>query len=646
MTKTTTNNDYTSDDIDVLDNVEYVRLRTHNFFGNMSISEHEVPIFSDEGFHIEHLTFVPAAAKAFDEIVDNCIDEFHNMQKKVKPTIKIIADPQTGHYSIGDNGRGVPIDKHTKTGKPTPEVVFGMLQSGRNFKDGKEEGVRGQNGVGSACVNFCSTEFKIDIKRDKKHYKQTFSQGSKKVTKPSVRSIKSTQTGTTIEFKLDPKVFKSVSLPPQLIRSKCYEVALCNPGVTIVYEELGPNGTKFKVSYRDTEEGLKKQFPEHQPTVFKKDNTVVAFIPDFHEDDREKIFGWVNSGPLIDGGLCNTQLSNTFFSYIEDKLASSKELEKVKKDMKIDKRIARAGTLLINIVNVSDPQYDAQHKSRFVGPCLREFYKDSLNENIKMLDRKLKDWTKSLEERVLESFTQKLTNSAKKKNKENSNRVIPGFLEANTKNREDAVILITEGTSASGEIKSVRDTSIHAVFEQRGKVNNVFGASVAKMRAMGKYTDMLSVLNLVPGAKTELSDVPYGKIIIATDADHDGDDIFTLDVNMFYTFWPELLQKGQTKIYRLIAPNVVVIKGKKRIHFRSLADFEKVSSKYKGCKVEYMKGLGSMEIEDWKIIFEDLDSHLMPIEDDGKLGDTLDLLFNQKRSDDRKIWLGEDWKNE
>ncbi len=130
----------------------------------------------------------------------------------------------------------------------------------------------------------------------------------------------------------------------------------------------------------------------------------------------------------------------------------------------------------------------------------------------------------------------------------------------------------------------------------------------------------------------------FSKMIISTDADPDGSDIFSLLVNMFYTLWPDLFNSKNPFVYRLVVPNVCAVKGKKRVHFVNRAEYDAVKSDYKGWEILYYKGLGSMEREDWKMIMDDLNSFLLPIVDDGEMTDTLELLFNDD-ADARKDWL-------
>jgi DNA topoisomerase-2 len=200
-------------------------------------------------------------------------------------------------------------------------------------------------------------------------------------------------------------------------------------------------------------------------------------------------------------------------------------------------------------------------------------------------------------------------------------------------------ILITEGESARSQITQARDPRTTAAFALTGKINNVYGTTPAQALKMGKITELLAAIGLTPGKKATVGDLNYGKIVIATDADFDGDDIFTLLINLFHHFWPELFDKKNTPVvYRLIAPNVCLAKGKQRIHFPRRSDYDKVKDKYSGYEVRYYKGLGSMAKEDWEMVLSGKTDTLIPFYDDGMMEGALTLLFSDN-SEARKKWL-------
>jgi len=616
--------DYTAEDIKVLSERDHVRLRTQVYFGNMSKTTYPVPIFLNDKLEIKNFEFVPAVYKAVGEIIDNSIDEFVKINIPNK-LLSIEANTVLGTYTISDNGRGVPIDMHS-TGKYTPEVAFGSLRSGRNFSDGKEAGVKGQNGVGSACTNYCSVEFSLDIHRDGKRYRQTFSDGANQISKPSIRAG-SDQTGTSVSFQLDSRVFVDPTLPDDLLHNQAIEIALTNPGLAVEYNG---NKYKFKKGFEDIVKKLSNSY-------FKFEQHGIEFfvIFDISTSLDETIFSWVNSSLLFDGGLCNTQFLNSFYDHVIEHLASQAKKAKCE----ITKNDVRDHLFVLGNLKISDPQYDAQSKTRLTGPNLRNEISTMLDNQWKEFSKKNKDWLQVVFERAMIRHHVQADKEAIKDHKKNLKKKVDGLIDATSTNRFETCLLITEGDSAARKITEARNPKTIASLPLSGKVNNVYGTTVAQLLNMGKITDMLSAIGLIPGHKALRSELNYGKVIISVDADEDGKDIFTLLINLFYSFWPELFDKQyDAYVYKLVAPNVVASKNGKRIHFTNKRDYEKDKEKYKGWTIEYMKGLGSMDEDDWKQVIAGIDKYSIPIIDDGNFGPTLELLFGPN-AEARKDWL-------
>lgn len=616
---------YTSKDIRVLSDREHVRLRTQVYLGNTKLTSYNVPLFIDEKFAVKEVEFVPAVFKAVGEIIDNVVDEFAHIDIENKK-LDIDAIPADGVYTITDNGRGVPIDLH-EVGKYTPEVVFGQLRSGRNFSDDKEVGVIGQNGVGSACTNFCSAEFNVEVDRDGKRYRQTFSNGAEVVSKPSIRTTGSSRTGTQIAFRLDKEVFESVALPDELLHNRAIELALTNPGVTVQYNN---HKYKFRKGFEDIIKRISNDY-------FKFETETMEFyvIFDVNKSIDEQIFCWVNSSLLFDGGLCNTQFFNAFV----DRTIAHLEKDAKKNKCEVTKNDVRRQLLVLGNLKVSDPQYDSQAKTRLTGPNLRKEMTDLVDQQWSSFSRRNKDWLAAVLDRAMVRHHSDANSKAIKEHQKSLKRKIAGLVDATSKNPFERQILITEGDSAASMITQARDPRTTASLPLSGKVNNVYGATVAQLLNMGKITDLLAAIGLVPGQKAVRSTLRYGKIVIATDADVDGGDIFTLLINLFFQYWPELFDKNYDPIvYRLVAPNVCLTKGKERIHFPNRAEYEKVKDKYKGYAVTYYKGLGSMVKDDWEMILSGKTNTLIPIVDNGEMQNTLRLLFGPD-ADARKKWL-------
>lgn len=198
---------------------------------------------------------------------------------------------------------------------------------------------------------------------------------------------------------------------------------------------------------------------------------------------------------------------------------------------------------------------------------------------------------------------------------------------------------IVSHNSAKSQISEAREPRTTAAYALTGKINNTWGCTPAQALKMGKLTELLAVIGLTPGRKSDRAAMNYGRIVIATDADQDGADICTLLLCLFYQFWPELFDKNYDPIvYRLVAPNIVASKAGKRIHFTSVAEYEAVKNKYKGWTIEYMKGLGSMSKTDWEMILSEKSDMLIPFVNDGNMGNILELLFGPS-ADMRKAWL-------
>jgi DNA gyrase/topoisomerase IV subunit B len=598
------------------------------YLGNTSETSYPVPLFINDKFVIKDIAFIPAVYKAVGEILDNSIDEFAQT-KATNKLLQISAQPVLGTYTITDNGRGIPIGKH-ETGKHTPEVALGSLRSGRNFEDEIAAGVIGQNGVGSACTNYCSTEFYVDINRDGKRYRQRFDNGAATVSRPSIRKGPAKKTGTSIEFQLDPEVFDKTSLPDELMENRAVEIALTNPGVTTQY-----NGKKYR--YKKGFEEIVKKISDNY-FRFEQDGCEFFVIFDIHEGIDEKIFSWVNSSLLFDGGICNTQFLNAFY----DRVVKQLEREAKKNKCVVTKNDVRQNLLVLGNLRLSNPEYDAQSKTRLTGPQRRKEMGELLDASWTSFIRRNKEWLGTVLDRAIVRHHNSANKKAIKNHTKNLAKKVAGLVDATSKDRSECQILITEGDSAASMITQARDPKTTASLPLSGKVNNVYGSTVAQLLGMGKITDLLTSIGLVPGQKALRYDLRYSKIVIATDADVDGGDIFTLLVNLFYQFWPELFDPDYEPIvYRLLAPNVCLVKGNKRVHFATRTEYEKAKNKYKGWTVNYYKGLGSMADDDWEMILSGETDTLIPISDDGQFKETMKLLFGPS-ADARKEWLQDD----
>jgi DNA gyrase/topoisomerase IV subunit B len=621
--------EYKSSDISLLTDREHVRLRTQIYIGNMNKADFLLPNFINGKFAVKSETFVASAWKAILEVLDNSTDELLQIDNKRRiKTININADVINGEYTIRDNGRGIPIDLH-ETGKYTPEVALSSLRAGRNFGD-TDIGVIGQNGVGSSCTNMCSTYFKVKIIRDGKEYNQLFENGCDVINEPLITKSNSKKTGTEISFKLDPIVFKNgIEIPDNLIHNKAIELAFTNPGLTVTYKQYI---YKFKNGIIDLIPKFSKEY-----FTFNFGNMEFHTVFDIHKGIDEEMFTWVNSSLLLDGGICNTQFLNALSEKVIKHLAVSAKKEKTT----ITRNDVRQDLLIFGCLKISKPEYDSQSKTRLTGPNLRKDINEVINEHWKEFTKQNKGWLEGVLKRASSRHHANANKKAINAMSRHSRTKIVGLTDATSKNRSKCKLVITEGLSAAAMLTDVRDPLTIGSYPLTGKINNVFGCSPADIMKMGKLTNLLKSIGLIPGVKAHIPKLRFSKLYIATDSDPDGDDIFAILNCLFFSFWPELFNPNMKEpfIYRLLAPNVVASKGKKRIHFSNRNEYEKVKGKYRSFNIEYFKGLGSMWKEDWETILNGNGDSLLPIVDSGNMQDTLNLLFNDKLSDERKEWL-------
>lgn len=611
----------TEKDIGLLSQSEHVKIRPTQFLGSIFAESTHIPQFIDGKLTTTQIDYVPACIRCINEILENSCDEFLRT-KHPSPKLHITFDSSTNQITIQDNGSGIPIGLH-ECGLYTPEVVFCHLGSGSNFTSNKTEGLQGQNGVGSACVNFCSEYFIVDIYRDNKHYHQKYIDGTNDIQAPIIKRKKQ-NSGTTVCFKLNKEIFP-ILIPTEWIKIKCNELSIVIPNISIkltLIEGENENTIEYTSS-------INTRVKNEIYTCISDGNNKITFLTN---KEQYNIFGWVNGGYLFDGGnICNDAercFVNEFINHITPII--SKEKLKVSKE-----DILSTVNILVEF-NVSDPMYDSQAKTRFKGPSQKTKIENMIRDNFKLFVKQQGPYIQDVLERVRAKSNNKAKKTMEKKQKIH---FVEGYLKATGVDRSTTWLLINEGLSAASQVSAARDPKTIGSLPLGGKINNIHGCSPAQLLTMKKIVDMLQIIGLVPGKKAIRSDLHYNHVVIATDADPDGDDIFVNLVNLFYQNWPELISEANDPfLYRLCAPNIVAVTSKDRIHFQTRQDYEKNKHKIKlKYDVEYMKGLGSMTISDWKKCLSNLDS-FQPIVSDEQFDYWMNIFFSDN-SNLRKEWL-------
>lgn len=540
---------YDASDIEVLEGLEPVRKRPGMYIGG-----------TDERA-LHHLV---------GEILDNSMDEAVAGHAS---RIEFHLDSNNG-ITISDNGRGIPTDKHPKFPKKSAlEVILTTLHSGGKFNGKAYQTSGGLHGVGISVVNALSDDMWVEVARNKKLYKQSFSKGYATTKLEDMGSVNNRR-GTTVFFHPDPEIFgnKAKFKPSwlyQMARSKAYlfrgveirwscDPSLIKPDSKVTAEEIFhfPNGLLdfLNAALND------------KPTVTSRAFEGQADLPDgagrvefaiaWPERDDGFMHSYCNTVPTPLGGSHEQGLRTA----LTRGLKAYGEMTNIKKANIItaDDILNGAGALLS--VFIGDPQFQGQTKeklvtataSRWVDTAIKDYFDHWLSADPAS--------SKMLLEYVIENAEHRLARRAEKETSRKSatRRLrLPGKLaDCSRNNADDTELFIVEGDSAGGSAKQARMRQTQAVLPLRGKILNVVSASKDKIKANQEIQDLTQALGCGTGREFDLNKLRYERIIIMTDADVDGAHIAALLVTFFYSQMRPLIEEGhlyiaQPPLYRL-----------------------------------------------------------------------------------------------
>lgn len=624
-----------SEKIEKLTDFQHARRRTEMYLSSRNPHTQAVVSYGEGGIpEIREMTWVPAVFTAFREILDNALDEVVTHRHGTR--IDIHYDPKTGIFKIADDGRGIPITFDAKHNQYLATLALTETKAGRNF--GERGSTRGLNGVGASVVNFCSDYFEVVIHRDKKRFSQRFCEGDGTqpdlvIEDPLILPQKRGQslTGTAVEFKLSRKVFHDLSLPEAFIRDRVFEVALCYPNLKVTY-----NGETVKTKPVD-----KELFPNHKPISIAIDEEGFQsrfwLVPLFFSEGQEHTHGLVNAIPLFNGGAHIDMFRKMFFAG----LLTALERESKRRKLNPNRSDIADGMLIYNITEATAPSFDSQSKTRLINETFATLVKKALDDPdfFKKIIRAYPDWIEAVYRRCAERTERKDAADLAKAAKKNARLKVEALADACGKDRQKCVLFLTEGNSAVSGIVEMRDPDIHGALPLRGKVLNVHGVSPKDALASDALLKVMQSIGLTPGQKADRKDLRYGRVYLCVDADEDGKSIAGLLTMFFFKFWPELFQDPKNPYFYIFdTPLIIAVKGNTRKYWFAddVHDFE--ANDYKGYTLTRAKGLAALVSADWKALLKA--PKLQAIVDDGKLKETLDLLFNEKRADDRKAFMG------
>jgi len=518
---------YGAGQIQVLEGLEPVRKRPGMYIGSTGY----------EGLH--HMV---------KELADNAIDEvIAGFATKVEVVIN-----KDGSVTVSDNGRGIPVDKHPKTGKSTLETVLTILHAGGKFGSGGYKVSSGLHGVGLSVVNALSTKLIAEVKRDGFVFSQEYSVGAP--VDSVKKGDKTAEEGTTIRFYPDASIFETVEFDYNWVVNYLRHQAYLTKGVKAsVYDERTEEAYAFYFeggieSYvRHLNHG-KEALDEDIFYVEKEiKEAMVEVSLQYNDAFSETVMAFANNVFNPDGGTHLTGFRTSLTRVVNDYARKSGLLKD--KEENLSGEDCREGLTAVILVKIPDPQFEGQTKNKLGNPEVRGYVEQVMNEWFAYyLEEHPTVARKIVNKGLLAARARKAARAAR------DNIIRKGVLEGSglpgkladcsSKDPHNSELYIVEGDSAGGSAKSGRDSKTQAILPLRGKVLNVERARLDKMLANNEIVTLIKALGVGIEEQFDINGLRYGRVIIMTDADVDGSHISTLLLTFFFRHMREVIDRG------------------------------------------------------------------------------------------------------
>ncbi|MEH2123380.1 DNA topoisomerase (ATP-hydrolyzing) subunit B [Nostoc sp.] len=580
---------YSADQIQVLEGLEAVRKRPGMYIGTTG----------PRGLH--HLVY---------EVVDNSIDEAlagHCTHIEVD----INAD---GSVTVTDDGRGIPVDTHSRTGKSALETVMTVLHAGGKFGGGGYKVSGGLHGVGISVVNALSEVVEVTVWRDKKVHLQRYERGIP-VTELQTKPYKEARTGTSVTFKPDTQIFTtSIEFDYITLSGRLRELAYLNAGVKITFTdhrlELLKSDTPKVESY-NYKGGIKEYIaymnrekqPLHEEIIYvqgERNNVQVEVSLQWCTDAyTDNVLGFANNIRTVDGG---THLEGLKAVLTRTLNAIARKRNKIKEnETNLSGEHVREGLTAVISVKVPDPEFEGQTKTKLGNTEVRGIVDSLVGEVLTEYLEFHPAIADSILDKAIQAF--KAAEAARharelvRRKSVLESSPLPGKLaDCSSRDPSESEIFIVEGDSAGGSAKQGRDRRTQAILPLRGKILNIEKTDDAKIYKNNEVQSLITALGLgVKGDEFDSTQLRYHRIVIMTDADVDGAHIRTLLLTFFYRYQRALIEQGF--IYIACPPLFKVERGRNHEYCYSDREKNQAIAKFPAnanYTIQRFKGLGEM----------------------------------------------------
>ncbi len=612
--------EYTADQIQILEGLEAVRKRPGMYIGSTS----------SKGLH--HLVY---------EIVDNAVDE---ALAGVCDTIDVSINPDNS-ITVIDNGRGIPVGINHKAGIPAVEVVFTILHAGGKFGGGGYKVSGGLHGVGASVVNALSEWLEVVIDIDGKRYQQRYERGH--VMYPLKEIGESDQHGTTVTFLPDREIFEETVYEYDVLRQRLREMAFLTKGLKIVLhdkreEEIVTEqfhyegGIKEYVSYLNhSKEAL------YDSIIYcegMKEEVYVEVAMQHNDGYTESCYSFVNNITTPEGGTHLTGFKNALTKTFNDYARNQKLLKE--NEPALSGEDIREGLTAIISIKIPEPQFEGQTKQKLGNSEARGAVDNIVSEQLTYFLEQNPTVAKTICEKAV--LAQRARDAARKARDLTSRKTalegmsLPGKLaDCSDKNPENCEIYIVEGDSAGGSAKTARDRATQAILPLRGKILNVEKSRLDKILVNNEIKAMITAFGTGISEDFDIEKLRYHKIIIMTDADVDGAHIATLMLTFLYRFMPDLIKKGY--VYLAQPPLYKIEKNKSVWYAYNDEELDRILTEIgrdNNNKIQRYKGLGEMDADQlWETTMDPEKRVLLKVIFDEEKASEIDVTFNTLMGD-------------
>ena len=613
---------YGGDQIQILVGLEAVRKRPGMYIGSTS----------SRGLH--HLVY---------EIVDNSVDE---ALAGFCDTIDVQINADNS-ITVKDNGRGIPVEINTKTGRPAVEVVFTVLHAGGKFGGGAYKVSGGLHGVGASVVNALSVWLEVKVYNGGKIYFQRYERGKIMNDLKVIGECDPNFSGTEVTFLPDHEIFEDTVYDYNILKTRLRETAFLTKGIKIILRDDREEKIEKTFHY----EGGIKEFvtylnkgksPLYDSVIYcegQKDDIYVEVSFQHNDGYTENVYSFVNNIVTPEGGTHLEGFKRALTSTFNDYARSKKILKD--NEQNLSGEDIREGLTAIISVKIGEPQFEGQTKQKLGNSEARAAVENTVREQLTYFLEQNPSVAKMIcEKSILAQRAREAARKARDLTRKTKSALddngLPGKLaDCSDKDPSKCEIYLVEGDSAGGSAKTARDRATQAILPLRGKILNVEKARIDRVLGNEEIKAMITAFGTGIYDDFNIEKLRYHKIIIMTDADVDGAHIATLLLTFIYRFMPELIKQGY--VYLATPPLYQIVKNKKVWYAYSdeeLNDILTEIGRDGNNKIQRYKGLGEMDADQlWETTMDPKTRILKKVMLDDTMQSEVDLTFTTLMGD-------------